>query len=329
MIDDAGSATSRETNVLVADDSAVVREIIRDHLERNGYRVMLARDGAEALSIYRREDIHVLVTDLEMPQMDGLELCWLVRAEDDQHRTFCILMTADGDTQRRIEAFDAGADEFLTKPIDMPMLRARVRAGERITRTHRAMAEMLSTDYLTGVLNRRTFMERLEHAHRRTRDPGEPLAVAMFDIDHFKSINDTHGHSNGDLALKLFAENVRAQVPPGGFLGRMGGEEFCLALPVATDGNGSCDLAPTIDLVERIRLSTAELKADRGDGGTFSFTVSVGVCAAQGAEQGTDSAADLLARADESLYFAKRSGRNRTVIYGSDGVVIKARFYVM
>lgn len=325
MIDDAGAATSRETTVLVADDSAVVREIIRDHLERNGYRVLLARDGAEALSIYRREDVHVLVTDLEMPQLDGIELCWLVRAEDDQHRTFCILMTADGDTQRRIEAFDAGADEFLIKPFDMPMLRARVRAGERLTRTHRAMAEMLSIDYLTGVPNRRTFMERLEQAHRRACTSGEPLAVAMFDIDHFKAINDTHGHSNGDSALKLFAGNIRAHLPPGAFLGRMGGEEFCLALPVPRDGQGGCDLAPMVELVERIRLSTAELKAERSDGFTFSFTVSVGVCAAQG----TDSVADLLALADESLYFAKRSGRNRTVVHGSEGVAIKARFYVI
>ena len=250
--------------------------------------------------------------------MDGLELCWLVRADDDQHRTFCILMTADDDIQRRIEAFDAGADEFLTKPIDMPMLRARVRAGERITRTHRIMSEMLNTDYLTGVLNRRRFMERLEQQYRLSREKAAPFAVAMFDIDHFKRINDTYGHSNGDMALKLFAETCAASVPPGGFLGRLGGEEFCMVLPAR-------DVEAAIALVEDVRLATSALTAKTVEGADFTFTVSVGMCPADG----TDSVADLLARADESLYFAKNSGRNRTVVCGTGGVVVKARFYVM
>ena len=321
-----------ETNVLIADDSAVVRKILKDHLEASGYRVLVARDGREALDLYHRNDIHILITDLEMPNMDGLELCWLIRAEDDQHRTFCILMTADDDTQRRIEAFDAGADEFLTKPIDMPMLRARVRAGERITRTHRVMAEMLNTDYLTGVLNRRRFMERLEQDYRLFCDQDTPsgspvavapfavapFAVAMFDIDHFKAINDTHGHSNGDLALKRFAETCAAHVPPGGFLGRMGGEEFCMVLPAR-------DVESAIATAEELRLATSAMAVTTAEGAAFSFTVSIGMCPAQG----TESVADLLARADESLYFAKNSGRNRTVVCGTGGVAVKARFYVM
>ncbi|MBP2311708.1 GGDEF domain-containing response regulator [Azospirillum soli] len=308
------SSATMESSVLVVDDSSVVRKIIKDHLEGHGYRVLMARDGAEALDLYRADDIHILITDLEMPRMDGLELCWLVRAEDEQHRTFCILMTADDDIQRRIEAFDAGADEFLTKPIDMPMLRARVRAGERITRTHRLMSEMLNTDYLTGVLNRRRFMERLEQQHRLSRN----FAVALFDIDHFKRINDTYGHSNGDMALKRFAATCAARVPPGGFLGRLGGEEFCMVLPAP-------DVEATIALVEDLRLATSAMTATTADGVDFSFTVSVGMCPADG----TESPADLLARADESLYFAKNSGRNRTVVCGTGGVVVKARFYVM
>ncbi len=307
-----------ETNVLIADDSAVVRKILKDHLEASGYHVLVARDGQEAWDLYHRNDIHILITDLEMPRMDGLELCWLIRAEDDQHRTFCILMTADDDIQRRIEAFDAGADEFLTKPIDMPMLRARVRAGERITRTHRVMAEMLNTDYLTGVLNRRRFMERLEQDYRLARDDGSPFTIALFDIDHFKAINDTHGHSNGDIALKRFAETCTAHVPPGGFVGRMGGEEFCMVLPAG-------DVESAISKAEEVRLATSALVVTTAEGVPFSFTVSIGMCPAEG----TESVADLLARADESLYFAKNSGRNRTVVCGTGGVVVKARFYVM
>ncbi|WP_298368332.1 diguanylate cyclase [Azospirillum sp.] len=308
-----------ETSVLVVDDSAVVRRIIKEHLERYDYRVLLAKDGEEALAMYRCEDVHVVITDLEMPKMNGLELCWLIRADDDQHRTFTILMTTDADSQRRIEAFDAGADEFLTKPIDLPMLRARVRAGERITRTHRVMADLLNTDYLTGVMNRRHFMERLERAYDgAARHSAPPLALAMFDIDHFKAINDTHGHSNGDLALKRFAENCAALVPEGGFLGRLGGEEFGMVLPAG-------DPEATVAGLERIRESTAALTTVTADGVGFQFTVSVGVCLAPGAE----SVAALLARADEALYFAKRSGRNRTVVCGTDGVVLKARFYVM
>ncbi|GAA4253724.1 diguanylate cyclase [Azospirillum formosense] len=317
------SGSTAETNVLVADDSSVVRKILKDHLEAYGYRVLLARDGREALDLYHLHDIHILITDLEMPRMDGLELCWLIRAEDDQHRTFSILMTADDDTQRRIEAFDAGADEFLTKPIDMPMLRARVRAGERITRTHRVMAEMLNTDYLTGVLNRRRFMERLEQQHRLLQggngtDKGMPFAVALFDIDHFKRVNDTYGHSNGDLALTLFAQTCASRLPPGGFLGRMGGEEFCMVLPAP-------QVETAIAKAEEIRVATEALTARTVEGALFAFTVSVGISPADG----TETVADLIKRADESLYFAKNSGRNRTVVCGIDGVAVKARFYVM
>ncbi|WP_448203705.1 GGDEF domain-containing response regulator [Azospirillum sp. sgz302134] len=307
-----------ETKVLVVDDSKVVREMLRQNLESNGYHVFLAKDGVEALALYRSEDIQVLITDLEMPRMDGLELCWLVRAEDDQHRTFCILMTADDDIQRRIEAFDAGADEFLSKPVDMLMLRARVRAGERITRSHRVMSEMLNTDYLTGVLNRRRFMEMLEQRYRLSKEKDEPFAVAMFDIDHFKAINDTYGHSNGDLALKLFAKTCAARVPRGGFLGRMGGEEFCMVLP-------ALDIESAIAKAEELRIATSAITATTATGAPFAFTVSIGVCPTDG----TDSVPDLLARADEALYFAKKSGRDRTVVCGTGGVVVKARFYVM
>ncbi len=313
-----GFGATTEANVLVVDDSSVVRKILKDNLEAHGYRVLLARDGQEALDLYHSDDIHILITDLEMPRMDGLELCWLIRAEDDQHRTFCILMTADDDIQRRIEAFDAGADEFLTKPIDMPMLRARVRAGERITRTHRVMAEMLNTDYLTGVLNRRRFMERLEQQYRLSQDREAPFAVALFDIDHFKKINDTCGHSNGDMALKLFADTCATRVPSGGFLGRMGGEEFCMVLPAP-------DTEAAIAKAEEIRMATQAMVATTAEGVPFSFTVSIGMCLADG----TGSVPDLIARADESLYFAKNSGRNRTVVCGTDGLVVKARFYVM
>ncbi|ANC90430.1 GGDEF domain-containing protein [Azospirillum humicireducens] len=307
-----------ETNILVADDSEYFREQIRADLESNGYRVLLAEDGAQALAIYRSHDIHILITDLEMPVMTGLELCWHVRAEDDQHRTFTILMTGDTETVRRIEAFDSGADEFLAKPIDLSMLRARVRAGERITRMHRVMVEMLHTDYLTGVLNRRYFMERLEQAYRAAKEEGTALAVAMFDLDHFKTINDTHGHSNGDLALKRFADHCAGQVPDGGFLGRLGGEEFCLCLPAG-------DLETALAQVEAIRRSTAELMVEAGSGASFAFTVSIGMCLVQD----TGSVNDLMTQADEALYFAKRSGRNRTVLRGAEGVTVKARFYVM
>ncbi|MFP5517770.1 MAG: GGDEF domain-containing protein [Alphaproteobacteria bacterium] len=307
-----------ETNILVADDSNFFRELIREELESSGYRVILAKDGGQALALYRSHDIQILITDLEMPVMTGLELCWHIRAADDQHRTFTILMTGDSETARRVEAFESGADEFLAKPIDLPMLRARVRAGERITRMHRVMVEMLNTDYLTGVANRRHFMERLEQAYRTAKETGSPLAIAMFDIDHFKAINDTHGHGNGDLALKRFADHCAAQVPDGGFLGRLGGEEFCLCLPAG-------DLETALARVEAIRRSTVDLMVETGTGVSFGFTVSIGMCLVQD----TDSVNDLMTQADEALYFAKRSGRNRTVLRGAEGVTVKARFYVM
>nr|WP_274390023.1 GGDEF domain-containing protein [Azospirillum doebereinerae] len=177
---------------------------------------------------------------------------------------------------------------------------------------------MLNTDPLTGVMNRRRFLERLEHEYSYARDTGAPLAVALVDLDRLKAINGAHGHSNGDRALKLFAETCGALLPDGGILGRLDGEAFCMALP--TD-----DVEDAIALVEGIRLSTAALVATTAEGATFSFTVSAGVCLARG----TDSVTELLARADESLHVAKRSGSDRTVVRGAEGVVVKARFHVV
>jgi len=294
-----------ETNVLVVDDSLFFRDLIRTDLESNGYRVLLAEDGAQALSLYRSHDIHILITDLEMPVMTGLELCWHVRAEDDQHRTFTILMTGDTETARRIEAFDSGADEFLAKPIDLSMLRARVRAGERITRMHRVMVEMLHTDYLTGVLNRRYFMERLEQAYRAAKETGSPLAVAMFDIDHFKAFNDTHGHLVGDHVLKLVARMLTECIKGRDTATRYGGEEFAIILPRTS-------LENAIKLAEQVRTFVGGRqivnKARNANYGTVAL--SVGVAQFRPGEP----AMTLVRRADQALYAAKRSGRNRVSV---------------
>ncbi|MCE1237907.1 MAG: diguanylate cyclase [Hyphomicrobiales bacterium] len=285
--------------IVLAEPSRIGLRLMKKMLEEDGHQVMPFDDGAAALECIRGdEEVDVLMTSFEVPNVSGLELCWEARLIANARRPIHVIaMSSTHDRERLIEALDSGADDFITKPPVAAELYARLRAAERMTRASRELLRMATIDALTELPNRRAFFERAgETALRREGSP--PVSVLMFDIDHFKRVNDTFGHDVGDVVLKDVAQALR-QRP--GYPGRLGGEEFAVLL----DG---WDLLDAQREAERLRQAVQDRRID-WDGGALSVTVSIGV-----AEHRPGQSVDqLLKQADIALYAAKTGGRNRVV----------------
>lgn len=295
--------------VLVADDDPISRELLRAHLVRWGFEVETAADGQRALDIISGGDgPQLALLDWMMPTLDGAAVCRAVRTLPGPYR-YVILVTSKDLRTDVVEGLEAGADDYLTKPVVLPELRARLRAARRILELQ---AELLVTqerlrieathDGLTGLWNRRALVEALERETARSRRDRRPVSVLLGDLDRFKTINDTFGHGGGDAVLRSVARQLVASVRPYDAVGRYGGEELAVVLPDA-------DLVTARLVSERIRQRVAA-ELVPFDGRTIGVTISVGTatCAA-----GCCTGDELINRADEALYIAKRQGRDRTV----------------
>ena len=205
-----------------------------------------------------------------------------------------------------IEGLEAGADDFLSKPFNREELKYRTRIGKRIINLERRILELANIDGLTGVLNRRAFMERMAWEAARSHRDKTPLSFILTDIDHFKDVNDTYGHQAGDMVLQRFAEMLSASVRPYDFMGRYGGEEFMICLPGA-------DLSQAESIAERMRASTenTEVMLPAGSQSIF-ITASFGTASFTGAP--LDTMELFIKRADDALYRAKHEGRNRVCV---------------
>lgn len=285
--------------IVLADSSRIGLKLMAKMLTDGGHEVLPFGDGHAALECLRGDDsVDVLLTSFEIPGVSGLELCWEARLiANSRHPIYVVAMSSSHDRDRLIEALDSGADDFITKPPVATELQARLRAAERMTRAQRELVRLATVDPLTDLPNRRAFFERAEEACQRN-DGGTPLSMVMFDIDHFKRVNDTWGHDIGDLVLKAVADVVRRR---GGRAARIGGEEFA----VLYDG---WDLLDAYHEAERLRVDV-EATPIRTEAGVLSVTASLGV-----AEHVVGQTVDqLLKNADVALYAAKTSGRNRVV----------------
>jgi len=319
MEPDRESAPAR---ILIVDDNEDNVELLRARIEAWGYAPECAMDGGEALRKIRDTPPDLVLLDVMMPTIDGIEVAR--RVKGDPHLPFIpiIMQTALDTTESKVEGLEAGADDYITKPIDFAELKARLTSMLRIKRLQDELEErerqlleanerlrhMSQTDALTGLDNRRHLEERLGEMFEHARRLNEPFACVMCDLDRFKSVNDTHGHQAGDAVLKQFARILRGAVREIDRAGRYGGEEFMLLLPGAV-----LDAAATF--AERVRKQV--------EGHTFTFdgislrrTASFGVSAWPHPRISNRDA--LMRAADDALYVAKETGRNRVIRFDSD-----------
>ena len=285
--------------VVLADPSRIGLKLMAKMLTEGGHEVLPFSDGAAALECLRGDDsVEVLLTSFEIPNVSGLELCWEARLiATAHHPIYVVAMSSSHDRDRLIEALDSGADDFICKPPVPTELYARLRAAERMTRVQRELVRLAKVDPLTDLPNRRAFFDRAGEACLAA-DDGRPLSMVMFDIDHFKQVNDTWGHDAGDLVLQAVAQRLRRRT---GMAARIGGEEFAILFE-------GWDLLDTYHEAERLRLEIQATPIEVPDT-TIGITASLGV-AEHVAGQSIDQ---LLKNADGALYAAKTSGRNRVV----------------
>jgi diguanylate cyclase (GGDEF)-like protein len=301
-------------NILIVDDHEDNVELLRARLEARGYQTIAAEDGEQALRLVEERHPDLILLDVMMPKVDGIEVARRIRANKELPFIPIIMQTALDSTEQTVEGLDAGADDYITKPINFAVLEARVRTQlrvktlvEQVQRQADELLRVSRTDALTGLDNRRYLEERLAEAFEHARRLSEPFALLMVDLDKFKSVNDTYGHQAGDAVLQQLAEVLRGQAREIDRIGRYGGEEFMLLLPGTT-------LHAAQHLAERVRHAV-EAHTFTYPGGTLRRTLSAGVAGWPHARLATTDA--LVKAADDALYVAKDLGRNRVVRFDS------------
>ena len=316
LVNDAPTPTDA-WRILLVDDEPTQRLIMARLLKRAGYEVETAGNGREALAKVEAGDFQLMITDWEMPEMDGVTLCSAVRALQNKAYVYIILLTARDAIEHVVTGLQAGADDYLTKPVIEPELMARLNSGKRIVTLERSLRtaneenrRLSITDPLTGVYNRRYLMEQLPREIDRAARYGRQLAVVMCDVDHFKKINDTHGHQIGDEVLKWFVGNLSDTVRTSDWVARYGGEEFVVVLP-------ETNVASSAVAAEHLR---ARVAAEPFNDGSTSFlvTASFGVSGWKERVPSGSTLDALMAKCDEGVYASKASGRNRVTTQSMD-----------
>ena len=294
------------SNVLLVDDDPAMLRLLARRLEKVGYTVRQASSGDEAIEAIGEECPDYLITDWEMPGMNGVELCRKVRSLDLPQYVYILFLTVRSKMDSLVEGLDVGADDFLNKPVDKEELFARLRSAARIIRLERELSAMARTDSLTGLMTRRAFYEAVRREWERSVRASSPLSCVMLDIDFFKRINDTYGHPAGDKTLKVFAEILSQSVRANDLLCRYGGEEFCVVLPDTNEEEA-------VAWAERIRNLIRCKKIPITEDG-LTVTSSFGVAQRRDDTQNYEEMVDY---ADQALLFAKQSGRDRVIAFQS------------
>lgn len=293
---------NRNIKVMVVDDSATARTYVSGMLAVHQYQVVQAGGGQEALDLLAAQpDIKVVITDYNMPDMDGFELVKNIRKQHSKQSLAIIGMSAQGSNILSARFIKAGANDFIIKPFLTEEFYCRVAQNVELLEYIELIREMSYTDALTGLPNRRRFFEDAPAMFAAAQEAGQPIALAMADIDHFKNVNDTYGHSSGDEIIKKVASELRDRFGSSGIVCRFGGEEFCVLI----SGNAVQEMPGRME-VFRAALENAIVEHDSFK---LRFTISVGVC-----DRAMESLDAMLTRADDSLYDAKTAGRNRVVV---------------
>jgi len=313
-------STHKRYRILMVEDSRVSLEVYAQRLERRGYQMATAISAEEARVELENGVPDLILLDVFMPKVSGFEFVRELRADPKTSRVPIILISALSDTQHIVEGLELGANDYVTKPIVMPILTARMEAllrSSELVRRLEVQTELLSKlaafDDLTGVYNRRSMFHHLEAELSRCRRYGRSLGVLMVDIDHFKRVNDEYGHLVGDQALRWVATTLQNELRSMDFLCRYGGEEFCAILP-ETNRPG------VLRAGERLRSAIERTLFAQSD---VQLSLSISVGGASWSADGTAEFPDLMAAADAALLEAKRNGRNQVRV-ANEGQVLTA-----
>ena len=294
---------NRQYKVMVVEDSAPFRSALKKILTSLQFQVFTAAHGEEAMNYFTdNPDIKLALCDYRMPVKDGLEVLKEIRAIDDKNQIGVLMMTSPSENVNGAIFLKNGANDFIAKPFVKEELICRVNNTIEAMENINQIADFANKDFLTGVYNRRYFYENMNEYVAYAEEHMEPYVVAMLDIDHFKKINDTHGHNSGDKVLKTLAKKLIDETKGDDLIARFGGEEFCIILK---DISNEDAVKFFVNLRANIANCKVQLKKEQ-----ISFTVSIGVAFSR-----SDYRLDeLLELADEALYRAKENGRNRVEI---------------
>lgn len=312
---DLAEADRKPGNIMVIDNRPALAERIRSQLAglHDVHWAEGVREAAEAFAIMPRP-VELIIVNLDMEGTDALRICSQMKSLEQTRQTPLLIIVDPDDRQRLLRALDFGVNDYLMRPIDRQELMARVstqlrryRYTERLRTSVRASIEMAVTDPLTGLYNRRYLESHLAHVIHNAVNRGRDIAVLMLDIDFFKTVNDTYGHDAGDRVLQELAGRIRGSIRSSDLACRTGGEEFVVVLT-------GTDLHTAERVGERVRKTVASKPFLVAPGSPLNVTISMGVSGLGGVEDGLE---DLMKRADQALYRAKREGRNRVSLWAA------------
>ncbi len=309
------------SRLLIVDDNPSDLLLFKKIMKNEGYKVKAISNGLEAWKWLQKNPVDLIMLDVIMPEIGGIELCRKIKGDRLLHDIPVIMVTSKDDPYSLEEGFEAGAIDYVTKPIQKVVLRARVKSGlkikhyqdqlklvcQELLKKQGELKRLLAYDRLTGLYNRYFFLERMEEEIEMAKRFGMPLSLAMLDIDHFKKVNDHYGHLFGDYVLQEIGKMMLMHFRKTDMIARYGGEEFTI---LAT-GSYKDGLAHACERfrkkVEKYKFSSEDIE--------ITLTISIGV--ADFIPSKDDDGIDLIRRADTALYEAKGRGRNRVVVSSS------------
>ncbi|MBC3875812.1 GGDEF domain-containing response regulator [Undibacterium flavidum] len=298
---------SKHSSILIIDDDINLIRMLSEILKDFG-RILFANSGEMGLEVARQQKPSLILLDVAMTPMDGYEVCRRLRDDEVTRNIAIIFVTANTGMDSEIACLDAGAVDFICKPLNPLVVQARVRTHLRLIHDSASLELLAQRDALTGLYNRGYFDKAIDVEFKRLQRHQLPLGIALVDIDHFKNYNDTYGHIAGDIALRAVAEALQlATKRPGELVARYGGEEFVVLLPqvdasvLAQYGQLICDAVRALQIPHQASSCAAHI--------TISVGLSIEIPHAE------SSPKDCIERADRALYHAKESGRNRYHIF--------------